>query len=68
MSVQSVLADVFVGVSLAGGAYEVFALATKRVTPPITTLARSFRAKRSPWLLAILIPYLGLGWHLFVQR
>ena len=67
MSLQQVLADSFVGVSLAGALYEAFALVSGRVTPPITTLARKWRKDRSPLLFLVLIPWLGLGWHLFVQ-
>lgn len=64
MTVTQVLSDSFVGLSIAGAAYEIVALLFK-VFPPITSLAREWRKK--PAIFLILVPYIGLGWHLFIQ-
>ena len=67
MTGASVAADMITAVAIGAAGYETVALATRR-TPPITTLCVHWRRRHSPLLLVVFAAWLGLGWHLFVQK
>jgi len=61
---MQIAGDVFVGTALASAVYEVLAMVFGRF-PTITSMA--LRWRKRPMILLVAIPWLGLGWHLFLE-